>query len=86
MAERAVGHGWTFLDTDRRQLLSGLEMTPAERLAWLEEMLDELLPMLGCARRVADGSADELAEQPEDAREADAFLAAWADGLEAEDW
>jgi len=26
-------------------------MTPAERLAWLEETLDELLPLLGGARR-----------------------------------
>jgi hypothetical protein len=25
-------------------------MTPAERLAWLEEMLDELLPLVGRAR------------------------------------
>jgi hypothetical protein len=28
-------------------------MTPAERLAWLEEMLDELLPLVGRARRVS---------------------------------
>jgi len=25
-------------------------MTPAERLRWLEEMLDELLPLVGRAR------------------------------------
>ena len=25
-------------------------MTPAERLAWLDEMLDELLPLVGRAR------------------------------------
>jgi len=25
-------------------------MSPAERLAWLEEMLDELLPYVGVAR------------------------------------
>jgi len=25
-------------------------MTPAERLAWLEEMLDELLPLVGRAQ------------------------------------
>jgi len=29
---------------------AGVEMTPAERLAWLEEMLDELLPLVGRAR------------------------------------
>jgi hypothetical protein len=28
----------------------GLLMTPAERLKWLEEMLDELLPLVGRAR------------------------------------
>ena len=34
----------------RRQRRMGLQMTPAERLAWLEEMLDELLPLVGRAR------------------------------------
>jgi hypothetical protein len=29
---------------------AGLQMTPAERLAWLEETLDELLPLVGRAR------------------------------------
>ena len=41
---------WNYADTRRRQERAGLEMTPAERLAWLEEMLDELLPLLGRAR------------------------------------
>lgn len=44
------GYGWTFEETRRRQMRAGLKMTPAERLAWLEEMLDELLPLVGRAR------------------------------------
>jgi len=31
---------------------AGALMTTAERLAWLEEMLDELLPLVGRARAV----------------------------------
>lgn len=42
--------GWTHEGTVRRQLEAGLRMTPAERLRWLEEMLDELLPLVGRAR------------------------------------
>ena len=44
------GFGWTFDETRRRQMRAGLAMTPAERLKWLEEMLDELLPLVGRAR------------------------------------
>ena len=43
-------YGWSHSDTRRRQIRAGLHMTPAERLAWLEEMLDELLPLVGRAR------------------------------------
>ena len=42
--------GWSRRATARRQRLAGAGMTPAERLAWLEEMLDELLPLVGQAR------------------------------------
>jgi hypothetical protein len=42
--------GWTFEETRRRQMRAGLAMTPAERLAWLESMLDELLPLVGRGR------------------------------------
>lgn len=45
--------GWSRAATSRRQRRAGLSMTPAERLDWLEEMLDELLPLLGRARRAA---------------------------------
>jgi hypothetical protein len=48
--EPAAGYGWSHAETRRRQLRAGLQMTPAERLAWLEEMLDELLPLVGRAR------------------------------------
>jgi hypothetical protein len=41
---------WSFAGTRRRQRRAGLLMTPAERLAWLEEMLDELLPLVGRAQ------------------------------------
>ncbi len=42
--------GWTHAETRQRQIRAGLRMTPAERLAWLEEVLDELLPLVGRAR------------------------------------
>jgi len=45
--------GWTHEGTVRRQFEAGLRMTPAERLLWLEEMLDELLPLVGRARELA---------------------------------
>jgi hypothetical protein len=35
----------------REQLRRALAMTPAERLAWLEDMLDELGQLRGLARR-----------------------------------
>jgi hypothetical protein len=47
--------GWSRDETRRRQLRAGLAMTPAERLAWLEEMLDELLPLVGRARAAGKG-------------------------------
>ncbi len=45
-----TGRGWTRAETSRRQREVGLRMTPAERLAWLEDILDELLPLVGRAR------------------------------------
>jgi hypothetical protein len=41
---------WSHAGNQRRQRRVGLTLTPAERLAWLEEMLDELLPLVGRAR------------------------------------
>ncbi len=48
---------WSYAGNQRRQRRSGLTLTPAERLAWLEEMLDELVPLVGRAR-----SAEEKRE------------------------
>ncbi len=47
--EDHASYGWDYESTRRRQQLAGAAMTPAERLRWLEEMLDELLPLVGKA-------------------------------------
>jgi hypothetical protein len=47
------GYGWTFEATRRRQAMLGLEMTPAERLEWLERTLEELRPWVGLATEAA---------------------------------
>jgi hypothetical protein len=44
------GFDWSHAGNRRRQQRAGLEMTPAERLEWLEQVLDELLPLVGRAR------------------------------------
>lgn len=43
--------GWTDEDQRRRQTRRGLELTPAERLRWLEETMTELREVQGRARR-----------------------------------
>lgn len=40
----------THAETRRRQARAGARLTPAERLAWLEEALDELLLLVDRAR------------------------------------
>ena len=35
----------------RRQVRRGLELTPAQRLRWLEQAMQELRPLVGRARR-----------------------------------
>ncbi len=47
-----TSYEWSDVETRRRQSRAGVGMTPSERLAWLEEMLDELLPLVGRARAV----------------------------------
>jgi hypothetical protein len=47
-----TSHGWSHDETRQRQIRAGARMTPAQRLAWLEETLDELLPLVGRARQV----------------------------------
>jgi hypothetical protein len=49
-------HGWSFEETERRQLLQGLEMTPLERLRWLDRRKKELQSLLG---RAAGGTGGE---------------------------
>ncbi|HXH37267.1 MAG TPA: hypothetical protein VNN08_01430 [Thermoanaerobaculia bacterium] len=44
-----AGFDGTFEGTRRRQELAGLELTPAERLRWLEERMTELLKLKGRA-------------------------------------
>jgi hypothetical protein len=40
---------WTFEGNRLLQLRQGLAMTPAERLRWLEDTVEELLPWVGRA-------------------------------------
>jgi hypothetical protein len=51
--------GWSYAATRNRQLRQGARLTPSQRLAWLEEMLDELLPLVGRARDVSRGRTSD---------------------------
>ena len=42
---------WDFEGTRRHHLRLGLQMTPVERLRWLEEMVDEMRQLQGLARK-----------------------------------
>ena len=44
---------WTHEAHRRRQVRRGLELTPAERLRWLETTLEEMRSLLGRARVTA---------------------------------
>ena len=53
MADRTSdpdGYGWDRKTHDRRQARLGLELSPAERLRWLEETMDELGRLVEQAR------------------------------------
>jgi hypothetical protein len=41
---------WDFEGTRRHHLRRGLQLTPAERLRWLEETVDEMRRLQGLAR------------------------------------
>ena len=41
---------WTFSANRSLVIRKGLELTPAERLRWLEDTVEELLPWVGRAR------------------------------------
>ena len=43
------GFDGSFEGTRRRQILSGLDLTPVERLRWLERRMTELLELKGKA-------------------------------------
>jgi hypothetical protein len=42
---------WDFEGTRRHHLRLGLQMTPVERLRWLEETVDEMRRLHGLARK-----------------------------------
>lgn len=42
---------WDFEGTRRHHLRLGLQMTPVERLRWLEETVDEMRQLQGLARK-----------------------------------
>jgi len=48
-SEPEWGFDGTFEGTRRRQILSGLSLTPAERLQWLERRMAELRILTGKA-------------------------------------
>jgi hypothetical protein len=52
-------HGWSFAETARRQRLSGLALTPLERLRWLDRHKKELQSLLGRAAKAPDRDGDE---------------------------
>ena len=42
---------WDYAGTRRHHIRLGLRMTPAERLRWLEETVDEMRQLQGLARK-----------------------------------
>lgn len=52
-SNRVVGRDWdwSFDGTRRHHLEQGLKMTPAERLRWLEETVEEMRSLQGLARK-----------------------------------
>jgi len=45
---------WDFDGTRRHHIRLGLRLTPAERLRWLEETVDEMRRLQGLARKVEE--------------------------------
>ena len=45
------GTTWDFAGIRRHHIRLGLRMTPAERLRWLEETVDEMRQLQGLARK-----------------------------------
>jgi hypothetical protein len=53
------GFDGSFEGTRRRQILSGLDLTPVERLRWLEGRMTELLKLKGEAAAAQNGTDRE---------------------------
>jgi hypothetical protein len=51
---------WSWEANRRRQVRRGLELTPAERLQWLETALAEVRLFLGRAQRLAEGQPRQI--------------------------
>lgn len=56
-------HGWSCEETERRQRLSGLALTPLERLRWLDRHKKELQLLLGRAANLPDGEGEDRASE-----------------------
>jgi len=56
MEESKAGFDVGYEGHQHRQARLGLELTPAQRLAWLESKLLEIRSLLGVARRPPTGS------------------------------
>jgi hypothetical protein len=54
--QEAQSWDWDFEGTRRHHLELGLRMTPAERLRWLEETVEEMRSLQGLARQGRPGS------------------------------
>jgi hypothetical protein len=50
-SKRSQGLDWDFEGHRRRQARVGLGLSPAERLRWLEESMEELRKLVGRARQ-----------------------------------
>lgn len=59
-SKQAEGLNWDFEGHRHRQARLGLWLTPAERLRWLEQSMDELRKLVGRARQGRPVSPDEL--------------------------
>jgi hypothetical protein len=48
--------GWSRTDHDRRQAALGLELTPAQRLEWLERTVEEMRRLVGRVGKLDSGA------------------------------
>lgn len=64
-SSRSNPYQWSYEAHRRRQARRGLELSPAERLRWLESAMEELHALTGLAERptVEGGSEKDAADQ-----------------------